>query len=35
MVKKGRYYMDIIDYATAGGKNLIETYLDNLPKKNS
>ena len=25
--------MDIIDYATAGGKNLIEAYLDGLPKK--
>jgi len=25
--------MDIIDYITVGGKNLIEEYLDNLPKK--
>ena len=25
--------MDIIDYTTHGGKNLIEEYLDNLPKK--
>ena len=25
--------MDIIDYTTAGGKNLILDYLDNLPKR--
>ena len=25
--------MNIIDYATAGSKNLIEEYLDDLPKK--
>ena len=25
--------MDIIDYTTSGGKNLIDDYLDNLPKK--
>ena len=25
--------MNIIDYATSGGKNLIEEYLDDLPKK--
>ena len=25
--------MDIIDYTSSGGKNLIDEYLDSLPKK--
>jgi len=25
--------MEIIDYITSGGKNVITTYLDDLPKK--
>ena len=33
VAKRGYYNVEIIDYYTAGGKNLIANYLDKLPPK--